>query len=102
MKQFMAFLLCFCINLSLFPVAQGAMLGPATTYEALQKLADQAKEGDVLLVSGDLSADGFAPFSTQVPLSITSFENETATLRNLRLDHAAVYLGDVAQVLHAR
>ena len=90
MKQFMAFLLCFCINLSLIPVAQGATLGPATTYEALQELADQAKEGDVLLVSGDLSADGFAPFSTQVPLSITSFENETATLRNLRLDHAAV------------
>ena len=65
-----------------------ATLGPATSYAELVALADAAGEDDVLLVSGELTADGV--LEPSVSLSLASGSGERASIRGLRLRNATV------------
>ena len=70
-------------------------LGPAMSYSELCALASSARDGDVLLVSGDFSAEGEEPLSTPALLHITSDRGPTATLRQLNLRDVSVSFSDI-------
>ena len=56
MKSFRIPALCICLILLMTPTASAATLGPATDYDELLALCEQAGQGDVILVSGELTA----------------------------------------------
>lgn len=70
-------------------------LGPALSYDELRSLAASARDGDVLLISGDFSAEGGEPLSSPALLHITSDRGPRATVRHLGLRDAAVSFSDV-------
>lgn len=73
----------FLLILLLCPLAaQAGTLGPALSYNELLALVRQARDGDVLLVSGDLSATDEA-LVTPALLEITG--DGKATLRHLHV-----------------
>ena len=58
-----------CISLFIPACAAANTLGPAGSYDELLALATSASDGDVLLISGELSALGGAPLSISRPES---------------------------------
>ena len=95
MKRFKALVLSVCLIFLVSPAAQAATLGPATSYAQLLELADAAGSGDVILVSGELSAKGQPPLSTQAFLHITSSAGTTATLLGMQLLNASVAFSSI-------
>ena len=70
-------------------------LGPAMSYSELCALASTARDGDVLLVSGDFSAEGQEPLSVPALLHITSDRGPTATVRHLSLRDVSISFSDI-------
>jgi len=95
MKRFKAFVLSVCLILSLSFSASAATHGPATSYKQLLDLAEKAQEGDVLLVSGSLSAEGYSPLSPQGYLLIQSVSGDPATLRSMQLADARISFSNI-------
>ncbi|MBR5560693.1 MAG: hypothetical protein IKU73_04695 [Clostridia bacterium] len=73
-----------------------ATLGPAATYDELRKLLASANEGDVVLVSGVISADNKLPLSTQANIRLSSADSESAAIHGLRLRDASIILSNIA------
>lgn len=95
MKSFKAFILVLCIfTLTVHP-AQAATLGPATSYNELLSFIEMAEDGDVLLISGELTAAG-DPLSPAVSVSISSASEEMSAIRGLRLADATISLSHIA------
>ena len=93
MKAIRAFVL-FLLILSLCPPsAHAGTLGPALSYGELLALVQQARDGDVLLVSGDLTATDEA-LVTPVLLEISG--DGKATLRHLHVSDASLVLSDLS------
>lgn len=92
-KHIRAFALIFMICLCFALPACAARLGPADSYEALLQLAAQAKEGDVLLVAGEISAEGRI-LSPDKALRITS-EGGRATISGLSLRNASLTFSNI-------
>lgn len=68
--------------------------GPVSSYEELSGLLLAAKDGDTILLSGDISADGKSPLSS---LSSVCLKAEgSATLRGLHLQDASLSIVGVA------
>lgn len=89
------FAVFLCISL-LFPsCALAGTLGPARSYDELLELAGSASDGDVLLVSGELSALGGAPLSTHASLCIRSSQEGRASIRSLCLLDANIDFEDI-------
>ena len=69
MNRFRTLVLSVCMLYFLSSSALGATLGPATDYAQLLTLAAEATEGDVILLSGKIIADGQTPLSTQAAIN---------------------------------
>ena len=65
-------------------------LGPAASYAELQALLLHARNGDVILVSGDLSAAGQEPLQSGASVRISSADGQTASISGLRLRDASI------------
>lgn len=84
----------FLLILLLCPLAaQAGTLGPALSYNELLALVRQARDGDVLLVSGDLSATDEA-LVTPVLLEITG--DGKATLRHLHVSDSSIVFSNLS------
>ena len=84
-----------CISF-LFPAfACADTLGPARSYDELLELAGSASDGDVLLISGELSAPGDVPLVTNVSLSIRSSQEGRASISSLCLLDADIGFADI-------
>ena len=84
----------FLLILLLCPLAaQAGMLGPALSYNELLALVQQARDGDVLLVSGDLSATDEA-LVTPALLEITG--DGKATLRHLHVSDSSIVFSNLS------
>lgn len=71
-----------------FPLSVSAgTLGPAFTYKELLTLAGKARDGDVLLVSGDVTATG-DPLKTPALLQISG--DGKAAIRQLRVSDSSI------------
>ncbi len=93
MKAIRAFVL-FLLILSLCPPsAHAGTLGPALSYGELLALVQQARDGDVLLVSGDLTATDEA-LVTPVLLEISG--DGKATLRHLHVSDSSLVFSDLS------
>ena len=88
MKSFRIPALCICLILLMTPTASAATLGPATDYDELLALCEQAGQGDVILVSGELTAADRDALVIQSPLRISS--EDDAVLRGIRLHDSTV------------
>lgn len=88
----------FTIILSILSVvpALAATLGPAATYDELREFLSSAKNGDLILISGELSASGGTPLVIPANVRISSIEGESASIRGLRLRDASVTLSNVS------
>ncbi|MBR2942961.1 MAG: hypothetical protein IKB82_06135 [Clostridia bacterium] len=95
MKRFKALVLSVCLMILFASPALCATRGPATSYPQLLEMAAAAQEGDVLLISGDFSAEGHSPLSTQVYLRIASSEGATATLRHMQIENAHIAFSNI-------
>ena len=80
--------MCICLILLMTPTASAATLGPATDYDELLALCEQAGQGDVILVSGELTAADRDALVIQSPLRISS--EDDAVLRGIRLHDSTV------------
>ena len=94
MKRIGAFALVLLLLLGCMQPAAAATLGPATTYAELAALAAQAADGDTLLVSGDLSADGEV-LNLPRRVTLASSEGERATIRGLALQDASIQISGI-------
>lgn len=65
-------------------------LGPADTFEALHELLRSAQDGDVILVSGNLSADGQEPLCAASSVRIASVDGQIASISGLHLRDASI------------
>lgn len=84
----------FLLILLLCPLAaQAGTLGPALSYNELLALVRQARDGDVLLVSGDLSATDEA-LVTPALLEITG--DGKATLRHLHVSDSSIVFSNLS------
>ena len=84
----------FLLILLLCPLAaQAGTLGPALSYNELLALVRQARDGDVLLVSGDLSATDEA-LVTPALLEITG--DGKATLRHLHVSNSSIVFSNLS------
>lgn len=72
-----------------------AELGPASTYDELREYIAAAKNGDVIVVSGELSVDTSIPLSSGSNVKITSSKGESAVIRGLRLHDASLTLSNI-------
>lgn len=70
-------------------------LGPAQSYSELRMLAESARNGDVLLVTGEFSAEGEEPLGSSVLLHITSDRGKRAVVRHLSLSDISVSFSDI-------
>ena len=84
-----------CISFLLPAGALASTLGPASSYDELLALTASASDGDVLLISGELSALGGAPLSTSASLSIRSSQAGRASIRSLCLLNANIGFEDI-------
>ncbi len=76
-----------------FPLSVSAgTLGPAFTYKELLTLAGKARDGDVLLVSGDVTATG-DPLKTPALLQISG--DGKAAIRQLRVSDSSIVFSDI-------
>lgn len=75
--------------------ACAAALGPATTYAELRELLASANQGDVILVSGVISANNRIPLSTQASVRLSSADGESAAIHGLRLRNASITLSNI-------
>lgn len=73
--------------------ARAAQLGPATSYDELLALADGAKEGDILLISGKIRADADQPFSPAAALELRG--EGDASISGLHLQDASIVLSNM-------
>lgn len=94
-KRAGVFALCLCIFALFAAPGVCQTLGPAESYAELLALAAGAAPGDVVLVRGDLSAEGGEPLSTQASVLIRSADGERAVIRSLSLSGASVTFEDV-------
>lgn len=85
--------LVFCLLVSMAFPSSAQTLGPVSSYEALAELLAVAQEGDILLVSGEISAQD-APALTP-PVSIRIKADDDATIHGLRLQDASVSFSDI-------
>ena len=84
----------FLLILLLCPLAaQAGTLGPALSYNELLALVRQARDGDVLLVSGDLSATDEV-LVTPALLEITG--DGKATLRHLHVSDSSIVFSNLS------
>lgn len=92
-RQLLAVLMAFLL---LFPSCGFAQrLGPVETYADLVLLADQAEEGDTVLVSGRLQADETNPLTSQATVNITSATGQHAVVAGLHLHDARITFSDI-------
>ena len=89
------FALCLCILHLCSLCALAQTLGPASSYDELLTLAGEARDGDVLLVRGELNAVDGAPLVTQGMILIRSADGERAAIHSLRLQDASVDFADI-------
>ena len=94
MKPFRTLVLCVCLIFACTSTASAATLGPVSDYTELLALSMQAEAGDIILVSGELSASGLDPLSTQAMLRITS-SGDRAAIRELALHDAQIIFSDI-------
>lgn len=91
MKRFGAFALVLLLLAGCVQPAAAATLGPATTYAELAALAANAADGDTLLVSGDLSADGDM-LDLPCRVTLASAGGGRAAIRGLSLQNVSVQI----------
>ncbi|MGN0996986.1 MAG: hypothetical protein ACI4PG_08745 [Candidatus Ventricola sp.] len=90
LKRLWALALASIIGFVYVPGACAATLGPAASYEALCELLASAQDGDVILISGELSADGQPPLASAASVRISSADGQSAAIRGLRLRDASI------------
>ena len=84
----------FLLTLLIFPsMAQAGTLGPALSYGELLTLVRQARDGDVLLISGDLTATDEA-LVTPALLEISG--DGRAMLRHLHVSDSSIVFSNLA------
>ena len=84
----------FLLTLLIFPsIAQAGTLGPALSYGELLSLVRQAHDGDVLLVSGDLTATDEALVS---PVLLEISGDGRATLRHLHVSDSSIVFSNLS------
>ena len=77
-----------------FPLqAFAATLGPAASYEELQTLLASAKEGDTIMITGEISAKDAPPLSS--PVSVHLKSSGGAVISGLHLQDASLSLSGV-------
>ena len=92
MKATRAFVL-FLLTVFLCPaIASAGTLGPALSYGELLELVQQARDGDILLVSGDLTATDEALTS---PALLQISGDGKAVLHHLHISDSSIILSDV-------
>ena len=91
MKTTRAFALLLVLLALPLSVSAGT-LGPAFTYKELLTLAGEARDGDVLLVSGDVTATG-DPLKTPALLQISG--DGKAAIRQLRVSDSSIVFSDI-------
>lgn len=82
--------LAFLLFLSPVSSAFAATLGPASSYDALRELLASARNGDTLLVAGDIDADPGRPLTSAVQVHIASDSGASAVIRNLHISDASL------------
>lgn len=86
-------LVLFLLTVLLCPIpASAGTLGPALNYEELLDMVRRAKDGDILLVSGEMTATEEA-ISSPALLQISG--NGKAVLHRLHISDSSVILSDV-------
>lgn len=95
MNRFKALVLGVCFLFIFTSSASAAVLGPALTYEELRQLVSGAQDGDVILVSGALSGEGYDPLTCSASLTITSDSDSPATLSGVRLQDASIQFSSI-------
>lgn len=93
-KRIMAF--AFALFMAFFPCSSAfaQVLGPVSSYDELSRAVTLAQEGDTILLSGEISADGGAPLST--PAFVRLQSEDGAVVRGLHLEDAVIAFADVA------
>lgn len=93
-KRLWAFALALCLLVSPFTSASAATLGPASSYDEMLDLLAAAKNGDTLLISGEIDAEGMEPLTTSVAVHIEA-DDADASIRGLRLCDADVTFSSI-------
>lgn len=76
-----------------FPLSVSAgTLGPAFTYKELLTLVSEARDGDILLVSGDVTATGDV---LQTPFLIQITGDENAAIRRLHVSDSSIIFSNL-------
>ncbi len=79
----------FMMFLLIQPCASlAAALGPASSIEEIRSLLAVAHEGDVIRISGDVSAAGAQPLSSKVSVRLTSTDGSRSSISALHLRDA--------------
>ncbi len=91
MKTTRAFALLLVLLALPLSVSAGT-LGPAFTYKELLTLAGEARDGDVLLVSGDVTATSDA---LQTPVLLQISGDGKAAIRQLHISNSSIIFSDI-------
>lgn len=75
--------------------AFAATYGPVSSISELYALLEAAQNGDIILVSGTLDAQGEAPLSSSSHIRITSAGDLPASIRNLQIHDADITFSDI-------
>ena len=87
-RAFALLLVLLALPLSL----SAGTLGPAFTYKELLTLAGEARDGDVLLVSGDVTATSDA---LQTPVLLQISGDGKAAIRQLHISNSSIIFSDI-------
>lgn len=90
-----AFALSVFLLLSPITSSYAATLGPAQTYDDLRELLASADRGDIILVSGAISADDNVPLHTTSSVRLSSSDGTPSSISGLRLQDASVSFADI-------
>lgn len=94
-KRLWALTLASIILLLCASSAAASTLGPVDSYDALCDALMCAADGDVILVTGDLTAESREPLAPSASVRISSGQGEYASIRGLRLRDASVAFDNI-------